>query len=231
MTNFYCLAPCTAEFPNRTRLVQHYKSIPDCKTRWDRHVADLAHARSTLANPSSLQRHEAPREPQTIPVMDAYPLPDAGGDEAQGFYQDYEDNSSDDDSSDDDAHICPQMDPSLLDTVEEFYPRAGRVHANREPPFELLAAEATSAGSGNIYYPFQSFDEWCLARWFHETGVSMAQTDAFFRIPCVSSLSLFRKSAQVKCFVIDTRLESLLQERRYASRTIRAFTSHTYALG
>jgi hypothetical protein len=163
--------------------------------------------------------------------MDVYPLPDAGGNEAQVFYQDYKDNSSNDDSSDDDTHICPQMDLSLLDTVKDLYPGAGQVHATREPPFKLLAREAMSAGSGNIYYPFQLFDEWCLAWWLHETGVSMAQTDVFVCILCVSRLSLFQKSTQAKHFVIDTRLESLLQKQCYASCMIRAFASHTYALG
>jgi hypothetical protein len=87
--------------------------------------------------------------------------------------------------------ICPQMDPRLSDGTEDLYPGAAVIDSHIRPTFELLAKAAISAGSGNIYYPFASFDEWSLAHWFHETGVSTARMDAFLRLPFVSFAESF----------------------------------------
>jgi hypothetical protein len=85
---------------------------------------------------------------------------------------------------------CPKMDPRLSDGTEDLYPGAAAIDSRIRPTFELLAEAAISAGSGNIYHPFASFDEWSLAHWFHETGVSVARMDAFLRLPFVSQFDI-----------------------------------------
>jgi hypothetical protein len=47
--------------------------------------------------------------------------------------------------------------------------------------------KARSTQTGNVYHPFTSLEEWSLARWLHETGVSMSRVDEFLRLPLVRS--------------------------------------------
>jgi hypothetical protein len=82
--------------------------------------------------------------------------------------------------------LCPQMDPSTLEEWEDQHSKAGKVIGYSESYFAKVINNAKSSTAGNLYHPFSSLDDWSLARWFHETGVSMSQVDEFLRLPFVS---------------------------------------------
>jgi hypothetical protein len=80
--------------------------------------------------------------------------------------------------------VCPQMD--LTDEWEDRYLGAGEVTGQLTPYFARIIEDRKTKFSGNLYHPFTSLDDWSLARWFHEAGVSMSQVDAFMELPFVS---------------------------------------------
>jgi hypothetical protein len=84
-------------------------------------------------------------------------------------------------------NLCPAVDQTLSDEWRDYYPHAGRVVGQSESYFAQVVQEARKSGNGNIYHPFCSLEDWSLAQWFHEAGVSMSHVDEFLRLPFVSA--------------------------------------------
>jgi hypothetical protein len=92
-----------------------------------------------------------------------------------------------DDEVDEYRQIRPNMDESSFKKHYKQFPGAGKITGHSEPYFVTLMDKARSTQTGNIYHPFTSLEEWSLARWLHETGVSMSRVDEFLRLPLVCS--------------------------------------------
>jgi len=67
-----------------------------------------------------------------------------------------------------------------MSQYEVLHGEAGKILRIVRPPF-LLYAESLKS----LYEPFNSREEWELAVWMHESGLSRSKMDAYFKLPHV----------------------------------------------
>jgi hypothetical protein len=84
-----------------------------------------------------------------------------------------------------DDQTCPVDENDEENIVEEYYPGAGKIHQTHESHFQSIL-KATLDGKGNLHLPFASEAELQLATWMHQSGLSMAKMDEFFKLKYVS---------------------------------------------
>jgi len=82
---------------------------------------------------------------------------------------------------------CPVDEGHEDNTFEEHYLGAGCVHKTRRPPFRGILNERLQRDE-NIYLPFEDQQEWELANWLHQSGLSMSKIDDFLKLQYVSVL-------------------------------------------
>jgi len=70
-------------------------------------------------------------------------------------------------------------------TVEEIYKNAGQGYGQQETLFRALHKQQLERGQGNIYYPFSCYQDFKLAVWLHESGLSQMQIDKYLKLAYV----------------------------------------------
>ena len=69
--------------------------------------------------------------------------------------------------------------------VEEIYENAGRGYGQQETLFQALHKQQLEKGQGNIYYPFSCYQDFELAVWLHESGLSQAHINKYLKLTYV----------------------------------------------
>lgn len=69
--------------------------------------------------------------------------------------------------------------------VEEIYENAGWGYGQQETPFQALRKQQLEKGQGNIYYPFSCYQDFELAVWLHESGLSQTQINKYLKLSYV----------------------------------------------
>ena len=70
-------------------------------------------------------------------------------------------------------------------TVEEIYKNAGQGYGQQETLFQALHKQQLERGQGNIYYLFSCYQDFKLAVWLHESGLSQTQIDKYLKLAYV----------------------------------------------
>ena len=70
-------------------------------------------------------------------------------------------------------------------TVEEIYKNTGQGYGQQETLFQVLHKQQLERGQGNIYYPFSCYQDFKLAVWLHESGLSQTQIDKYLKLAYV----------------------------------------------
>lgn len=98
------------------------------------------------------------------------------------------DSVDDEDAGSLEDQSCPVDEGDEGAAFEEYYPGAGRVGKQKRPYFRATLNEKLQKDD-NIYHPFLNQQEWELAKWMHESGMSMSKMDEFFQLQYVSDMS------------------------------------------
>ena len=69
--------------------------------------------------------------------------------------------------------------------VEEIYKNTGQGYGQQEMLFQVLHKQQLERGQGNIYYPFSCYQDFELAVWLHESGLSQMQIDKYLKLAYV----------------------------------------------
>jgi hypothetical protein len=69
--------------------------------------------------------------------------------------------------------------------VEEIYESAGQGYGQQETSFKALHKHQLERGQGNIYYLFSCYQDFELAVWLHESGLSQTQIDKYLKLAYV----------------------------------------------
>ena len=69
--------------------------------------------------------------------------------------------------------------------VEEIYKNTGQGYGQQETLFQVLHKQQLEKGQGNIYYPFSCYQDFELAVWLHESGLSQMQIDKYLKLAYV----------------------------------------------
>jgi hypothetical protein len=85
--------------------------------------------------------------------------------------------------------VCPSVLMDNADSVvTDTYPGAASILEKQRPHFAQLLEEQKKRGTGNIYHPFNSAEDWSLGQWMYLSGVSQSNVDTFLHTDYVSKL-------------------------------------------
>lgn len=75
--------------------------------------------------------------------------------------------------------------------IKDFHPTAADTYGRGKTILEEIhhSDQFAKQRNGNIYYPFVSKEDWEVAAWLIESGLSMAEIDKFLNLPFVSEMS------------------------------------------
>ena len=70
-------------------------------------------------------------------------------------------------------------------SLEEIYKNTGQGYRQQETLFKVLHKKQLEKGQGNIYYPFSCYQDFELAVWLHESGLSQTQINKYLKLEYV----------------------------------------------
>lgn len=176
---------CNREFPTSQGLSGHYTRNPDCQQEMEKQLANhprrLLPRRSNKTPPPPLPAasrrsptpaplpHEASPPPT---VADYPPPPTIPSKRPRTTVEDFDEGEDDERSS------------------TEQHPTAGRIFQGDYATTWALRRERDRKEHRAPWAPFQSLDEWELARWLLQSELSQKDMDKYLKLRIVSSLSL-----------------------------------------
>lgn len=194
-----CIIPCTKFFATSGQLSRHRTQSAACAQRWTTYLANLHafHEQQPLPDIPGVWVDEEPdgsvfeasdvEDLEPPPPVDNFdegvtiePIASAlhAGNEGQGvapLLQQEEEIQS------------KNLDVDEEEDIFDEHPDAGHIYERIPPPFQNIAKDHVDLGQGNLYYPFSCREEWEVARWLHESGLTQRQIDKFFHLEYVSN--------------------------------------------
>jgi len=110
--------------------------------------------------------------------------------------------------------------------VEEIYKNAGQGYGQQETSFQALHKQQLEKGQGNIYYPFSCYQDFELAVWLHESGLSQTQIDKYLKLTYVrnyfiqSNIVLIISSHALALLLLQLQLHCAIGLRSFPPRQL-----------
>jgi hypothetical protein len=122
-------------------------------------------------------------------VVSAHSCDEQSDNGMPGSGDDSNDTDGDDNDENENSEHADQERPvdeeDEEDQVTDYFPNAGAISGNLDGRFfDILNSQLRTAAK-NIHHPFKNEEELELANWMHQSGMSMAQMDAFFKLQYV----------------------------------------------
>jgi hypothetical protein len=193
---FHCTAPCRKRFQSYGALSSHRTQSLNCQRRWERHLE----TRSKTVAPEAIDNTPDTVVPPENPVNVAHIEEDMGWEPSFYIPADFSMDVSLEVSigrSVGSAPVemeppqeAPGVDGSAAErnepvAMEEIYKNAGWGYGQQETSFQALHKQQLEKGQGNIYYPFSCYQDFELAVWLHESGLSQTQINKYLKLSYV----------------------------------------------
>ena len=193
---FHCTAPCRKRFQSYGALSSHRTQSLNCQRRWERHLE----TKSKTVAPDAIDNTPDTAVPPENPPNVAHIEEDMGWEPPFYIPADFSMDVSLEVSMDrlvgsasvetESLQEAPGVDGSAAKSngpvaVEEIYKNAGQGYGQQETLFQALRKQQLERGQGNIYYPFSCYQDFELAVWLHESGLSQTQIDKYLKLAYV----------------------------------------------
>jgi hypothetical protein len=193
---FHCTAPCCKRFQSYGALSSHRTQSLNCQRRWER----CLETKSKAVAPDVIDNTpDTVVPPENSPNV-AYIEGDMGWEPSFYIPADFSMDVSLEVSMDRLVGSAPVETESLQEAlgedgsaaksnepiaVEEIYESAGQGYGQQETSFQVLHKHQLERGQGNIYYLFSCYQDFELAVWLHESGLSQTQIDKYLKLAYV----------------------------------------------
>jgi len=189
---FYCTAPCRKVFQSYGALSSHRTQSLNCQRRWELHLD----TRSKIVAAEAIENtSDTVTPPENTPNM-VHSLEEVDWEPPFYIPADFSmEVSMDCSAGSAPVEMQPLQEAPGIDNsdaksngpvaVEEIYENAGRRYGQQEPLFKALHKKQLEKGQGNIYYPFSCYEDFELAVWLHESGLSQTQIDKYLKLAYV----------------------------------------------
>jgi hypothetical protein len=193
---FHCTAPCRKRFQSYGALSSHRTQSLNCQRQWER----CLETKSKAVAPDVIDNTpDTVVPPENSPNV-AYIEEDMGWEPSFYISADFSMDVSLEVSMDRLVGSAPVETESLQEAlgedgsaaksnkpvaVEEIYESAGQGYGQQEMLFQALHKHQLERGQGNVYYVFSCYQDFKLAVWLHESGLSQTQIDKYLKLAYV----------------------------------------------
>ncbi len=193
---FHCMAPCRKRFQSYGALSSHRTQSLNCQQRWEQHLK----TKSKVVAPDMIDNTPDTVVPPEHSRNVAHIEEDMGWELPFYIPADFSMDVSLEVSMDRSVGSAPVEMESLQEAsgvdgsaaksnkpvaVEEIYKNTGQGYGQQETLFRALHKQQLERGQGNIYYPFSCYQDFELAVWLHESGLSQTQIDKYLKLAYV----------------------------------------------